>query len=994
MKKKQNKWKAYGVIIMLLMGVMVILSSITTIAEEPNPPLVITEIVNKSDGPGQPYEYVEIYNNSSEDIHLEGYQLQYFTSNMTIPANRWVIGDKTVKARDTLVLWLKKYNYPNVPLWDFNSNYDVVLPKEKVFEVELTTSGQGLHDSSRRQVGIASPDGNVISTAIINDGATDGITNKSIIYQIGTTNEMTRLRNNEQATPGKVISEQVNAPQTPLDISATPSNQAVTVQWEEIEGAELYNVYSNTSHEAVTVSEKSSITLEGLTNRQEYWFRVTAVDDEGNESPSSKEVTAIPQEDIDTESPAAPTGLQSSPGTDHVILKWDKSAASDFIGYRVYINGTLYSTTTTESIRVYPLELGRDYTFEVTTFDNAGNESTKTELVSGPRGNNPIPNLLITELVPNSDNFAGYDAFEYLEIYNNSAEPIDIKNYRISSGNWNVEITESLTIDPWDTQLFWTRVDEISPITREAFNHNYFSSYESKYLDEKHLKIIEGIGGLVNGGQTVTVIDSQGIEVVSANYSGDDVSVEKSITFSYPEDGGLAMEKLVGHQPTTPGWVTDDQVPPKTVQDEEAPQPPANLQANAGNGKVSLTWDPNPEKDIYRYHIYKNGSLEFSVPSTQNSFTLSLLMGNKDYRLELTAEDTSGNVSAVSNAVVATPTHQIITQEERTENPRDPNYQGLWDISEDGPVIPGLVQDIVPQGLTYYIKKDWLLAVNYLDDGRPGTLTVTEASSGNLVKSVLLYNQDGTPYTGHAGGITISKKHVWIASEQYLYPLKISDLVTAENNEEIRFINQIPVPVEAAYNVYDDGILWVGEFYEPNSYPTDPSHHKKNRLGEMQYAWMIGYDLERNHDMLSRDHWDGDLEQPATPDYILSTTGKVQGAIVQHKNITGITLSTSYGRGNDSLLYRYENPLKEDPHDYVTIGEKEVPLWFLDGKTAKPRQSIEAIPMPEGIVEVKNDLYVLFESGANKYRYTTTYPMDRMLKIDFRTLMKEDKTNY
>ncbi|MFK4996791.1 hypothetical protein ACI2OX_02375 [Bacillus sp. N9] len=39
--------------------------------------------------------------------------------------------------------------------------------------------------------------------------------------------------------------------------------------------------------------------------------------------------------------------------------------------------------------------------------------------------------------------------------------------------------------------------------------------------------------------------------------------------------------------------------------------------------------------------------------------------------------------------------------------------------------------------------------------------------------------------------------------------------------------------------------------------------------------------------------------------------------------------------------------------------------------------------MPEGIVDVHpKHLYVVFESGANKYRYTTTYPMDRMLKID------------
>src|SRR5690606_8243479 len=141
--------------------------------------------------------------------------------------------------------------------------------------------------------------------------------------------------------------------------------------------------------------------------------------------------------------------------------------------------------------------------------------------------------------------------------------------------------------------------------------------------------------------------------------------------------------------------------------------------------------------------------------------------------------DVSGNLSERSTPVKATPAHQIITQEERSIVEKDPAYQGLWDISEDGPVIPGLAQDLVPQGMTYYKKKDWLLTVNYLDGGRPGTLTVVDATTEELVKSVLLYNQDGTPYTGHAGGLTISKDHIWVASENYLMPFKISDLVNA-----------------------------------------------------------------------------------------------------------------------------------------------------------------------------------------------------------------------
>ena len=599
-----------------------------------------------------------------------------------------------------------------------------------------------------------------------------------------------------------------------------------------------------------------------------------------------------------------------------------------------------------------------------------------------------VPPLLITEIIPNTDNYAGNDAFEYLEIYNNSDQPIDLKGYRIQSGKMNIAIQDSLIIQPWSTYLMWTRAEQVQPISLEAFNHNYFASYKSKYINENQIRMLDNVPGIVNGGQTIKLLNPQGKEVIKVVYTGNDVLLKKSVVFGYPQDGSTTMRNLGGGAYPTPGWIVPGQASSRPVSDHVSPAVPSNIQANAGAGEILVKWNLNEDADIYRYHIYKNGVLEYSLDPSKNEFTISGLIGNRDYVIQMSAEDTSGNVSEKSIPAVVRPSHQLITQEERSPHVKDPKYQELWDISDDGPVIPGLVQDIVPQGITYYKKKDWLITVNYLDDGRPGTLTITDATSEKLIKSVLLYNEDGTPYTGHAGGITVSRDHIWIASEQFLYQLKISDVVNGDNNAEIHFINQIPLPVEAAYNVYDEGILWVGEFYEANDYPTDPSHHIMNRDGVMQYAWMVGYDLERNNDNLSKDQWNGDPAKTATPDYVLSTTDKVQGAIVQKM---GIALSTSYGRGNDSVLYRYEHPLKEEPHRTVMVNGKEVPLWFLDGATSKPRESITAIPMPEGIVTVKKELYVLFESGANKYRYTTTYPMERMLKIDLKTLMKDDK---
>ncbi|GAA0367607.1 lamin tail domain-containing protein [Bacillus horti] len=953
------------------------------------PALLITEVVPQSSGVGQPYEYVEIFNNTSEDIDLTNYQLQYFTSNMNSPANRWTITDKTIKAKSALVLWLKKFDYPHVPLWDFNSNYGVYLIPEQVFEVELTTSAQGLHDSALRKVGIAGPDGVPISTALINEGTRDGIENRSVLYQAnGSEVNMTKISNNVIPTPGTLAHAQVPGPKMPVQLVATPGNQFVDLSWDsEDSEAVAFNVYYKGAGAtgSITVTEQTYATVDSLTNHQEYHFRVTSLDAEGNESPATAEVIAFPQENVDVHAPAVPTGLTAHPGNGHVTLEWTSNSEPDLEGYRIFINGTLFTTVSADVQRwtVAPLENGREYTFTITAYDHVGNESSKSEPITAEplQESVSIPRLLITEAVPDTHNFAGYDAFEYLELYNNSAEFIDLQGYRIRSGSWDVEITDSFKIAPWDTVLFWTRRAEIEPLTLEAFNSYYFSSYFSKYLPDERLKILGGIGGLVNSNnQTITVIDPNGLEVVKAHYSGDDVSELRAITFGYPQDGSIVMETLAGHQPVTPGWVVAGQVPSRPQQHTEAPQAPAHVQAVASAGQAEITWAANSEEDLYRYHIYKNGQLEFSVSAAEQQFTVYSLLGNQETTFELTAEDMSGNVSEKSTAVTVTPSHQLITQEERVIHSKDPKYSMLWEISKDGPVIPGLAQDLVPQGLGYDAENDWLLAIYYLDDKRPSTIAVIDATTEELVKAVVLYNEDGTPYTGHAGGITVSREHVWVASETFLYQMKLSDLVEAEDNEEVRFIEHIPVPVNAAYNVYADGVLWVGEFYEARSYPTDSSHHLVNRDGDLYYAWMAGYVLDEQTDSLTPEQWSENSGVSATPDMIFSTTEKVQGAVILEDQII---LSTSYGRGNDSTLFRYNNPLSETQHTSVTVNGKEVPLWFLD-RQAKPEQHsrLVFVPMSEGITTIGNQLYVMTEAGATKYRYTTTYPLDRLLIVD------------
>ena len=145
------------------------------------------------------------------------------------------------------------------------------------------------------------------------------------------------------------------------------------------------------------------------------------------------------------------------------------------------------------------------------------------------------------------------------------------------------------------------------------------------------------------------------------------------------------------------------------------------------------------------------------------------------------------------------------------------------------------------------------------------------------------------------------------------------------------------------------------------SYPTAEYSHMTNRDGKMYYAWTVGYevDLTTENGIKAEAMVEGSY---ATPDIVFSMTEKIQGFAITEKTVA---LSQSYGRGNGSKIYLYENPMGSEAHGQVEINGKSVPLYFLDSKT--PSKSISAPPMSEGLAAMDGKLYILFESGADKY---------------------------
>ena len=307
-------------------------------------------------------------------------------------------------------------------------------------------------------------------------------------------------------------------------------------------------------------------------------------------------------------------------------------------------------------------------------------------------------------------------------------------------------------------------------------------------------------------------------------------------------------------------------------------------------------------------------------------------------------------------------------------------YKKFAKAGELSILIPALDDMFVPQGMTYYAPENLMFFTGYYGEGYSSTLFAVDMATNEVVKEILLAEVDGSIYDGHAGGVAVTGKNIYISDNNRLYRLPLSDFHNAAPMDVLGFAEAIPVPCEASYCQINNGVLWVGEFYYKNEkkYHTDPSHEVKSEKGTQYNAWLLGYKLV--------DQTENELDPAcitaggAIPDYILATTDRIQGVTFCDNQIF---LSQSYGRNNDSTIYRYKNVLGKDPDMKVQVLGVPRPMWFLDSKN--PDAKLKSPPMTEGLCTIGNSVYVSFESAAPKYRLAddaSENPVDRVFKLD------------
>ncbi|MBR3789069.1 MAG: hypothetical protein IKJ86_03655 [Clostridia bacterium] len=291
---------------------------------------------------------------------------------------------------------------------------------------------------------------------------------------------------------------------------------------------------------------------------------------------------------------------------------------------------------------------------------------------------------------------------------------------------------------------------------------------------------------------------------------------------------------------------------------------------------------------------------------------------------------------------------------------------------------PGLYEGIIPQGLCYNFNMDWIIISGYYEDKTfPSMLMVLDAKTGSLLKSVKLQNVDGSMYYVHAGGIASSGSYIFVTSDYSARTIAIETLKKAKDGDIVQFTSDFKINTIGSFvNVYSE-ILWVGDFIE--STPEERSKVENVTTinsGETFYAYCEGYNLK---DGLPKIDKINSTRDGYVPDIMLAIPEQVQG--MTRTLSGGFIFSTSYGRKNNSVIKVFNDVTEGDKAGTVMVDGVEVDLYACDELETKITYT--APPMSQGIESVNGTIYLLFESGAAKYRQGGgKYPVDTLFKAE------------
>lgn len=233
------------------------------------------------------------------------------------------------------------------------------------------------------------------------------------------------------------------APTVPTNVQATAtSGTAVTVTWNASTGATgiTYRVYRNGTK---TGSDTSNLTFSdtGLTPGTAYSYTVTSVNGPDESAQSVAATVTTPN------SPAVPTGLRGTAGTEGVALRWN--AVSGATEYVIFRNGTEIDTSTSTTFLDADVDPATTYKYSVASSNASGDSAKSAEITITTKGDGSTRDAVWTrEFEAVDGDFDDVVTFnEYLSGHPKSNLPEVVMLHRFRSSD--DDASDDLTVDEY-----------------------------------------------------------------------------------------------------------------------------------------------------------------------------------------------------------------------------------------------------------------------------------------------------------------------------------------------------------------------------------------------------------------------------------------------------------------------------------------------------------------------------------------------------------------
>ena len=239
--------------------------------------------------------------------------------------------------------------------------------------------------------------------------------------------------------------------------------------------------------------------------------------------------------------------------------------------------------------------------------------------------------------------------------------------------------------------------------------------------------------------------------------------------------------------------------------------------------------------------------------------------------------------------------------------------------------------------MTYSRKYNVVLQTSYSAKNDVSMLYVIDFSNGKLIKSLKLHDINGKDDKSHVGGIANNDNTVWITSDYKVREYSLDDIMSTNNNF-IQSRADTKLGIRGDFCYYGDNTLYIEDFCLAPFYKVP----NNNPL-------LLAYDTETDY------NYD-------EPEYIMSLPKMVQGmTIIPNKSFV---FTCSFTNLIKSDMKIYSNVLDEKADTYTYKG-REVPYYKFNRNNNI--RTVKFPPMAEGIFNIDNDTYILFESSSDKY---------------------------